>query len=568
MFIVHYVLFRLFILTTVLFEVSKTAIVHYIIAPASLEIGCEPSINPLENSNIEIHRNWTQSNSVEARLRRKLFQSDYDPELRPVLNQSDKVTVILGVSLHQIIVVDEKNQLIIVNLWIRQSWFNQFLTWKPEDFQGMDQINVNANKVWIPDLYLYNNAAADKDGALDRFKTKIVLSSDGRNMWLAPILFTFSCKIDVHYFPFDEQICAMKFGSWTYDGYRVDVQMEAEKGDIKKYVVNGEWDLIGLTAQRNEIIYVCCPQPYPDVKYSIHVRRRTKYYYINLIIPCALITSLALLSFFLPPDSGERITLVISNLLAMTVFMLIVAEIMPATSEVVPLISIYFTGIMFEVALSLVATCFVLKCHYNNPSVSEVPNWIRIVVMTWLAKIVRVKVPVGLISAMEKHVKEEKDVRQEIEFVRRNSILSSHFEHREGSFSTVDFHSGVRASSLPYRCEADGLSSIGLPRLFDTFEKSLQSINEDQSTGYELPVQANVPSSLEDTLKEILLKQNSLLNNVRRLIQVTRQQQQNDVKREEWKIVASIIDACFFWLFMAVLVISSVVIFLQAPSYS
>ncbi|XP_068755426.1 neuronal acetylcholine receptor subunit alpha-7-like isoform X2 [Montipora capricornis] len=540
MFIVHYVLFRLFILTTVLFEVSKT----------------------------EIHRNWTQSNSVEARLRRKLFQSDYDPELRPVLNQSDKVTVILGVSLHQIIVVDEKNQLIIVNLWIRQSWFNQFLTWKPEDFQGMDQINVNANKVWIPDLYLYNNAAADKDGALDRFKTKIVLSSDGRNMWLAPILFTFSCKIDVHYFPFDEQICAMKFGSWTYDGYRVDVQMEAEKGDIKKYVVNGEWDLIGLTAQRNEIIYVCCPQPYPDVKYSIHVRRRTKYYYINLIIPCALITSLALLSFFLPPDSGERITLVISNLLAMTVFMLIVAEIMPATSEVVPLISIYFTGIMFEVALSLVATCFVLKCHYNNPSVSEVPNWIRIVVMTWLAKIVRVKVPVGLISAMEKHVKEEKDVRQEIEFVRRNSILSSHFEHREGSFSTVDFHSGVRASSLPYRCEADGLSSIGLPRLFDTFEKSLQSINEDQSTGYELPVQANVPSSLEDTLKEILLKQNSLLNNVRRLIQVTRQQQQNDVKREEWKIVASIIDACFFWLFMAVLVISSVVIFLQAPSYS
>ncbi|XP_068698599.1 neuronal acetylcholine receptor subunit alpha-7-like isoform X3 [Montipora foliosa] len=540
MFIVHYVLFRLFILTTVLFEVSKT----------------------------EIHRNWTQSNSVEARLRRKLFQSDYDPELRPVLNQSDKVTVILGVSLHQIIVVDEKNQLIIVNLWIRQSWFNQFLTWKPEDFQGMDQINVNANKVWIPDLYLYNNAAADKDGALDRFKTKIVLSSNGRNMWLAPILFTFSCKIDVHYFPFDEQICAMKFGSWTYDGYRVDVQMEAEKGDIKKYVVNGEWDLIGLTAQRNEIIYVCCPQPYPDVKYSIHVRRRTKYYYINLIIPCALITSLALLSFFLPPDSGERITLVISNLLAMTVFMLIVAEIMPATSEVVPLISIYFTGIMFEVALSLVATCFVLKCHYNNPSVSEVPNWIRIVVMTWLAKIVRVKVPVGLISAMEKHVKEEKDVRQEIEFVRRNSILSSHFEHREGSFSTVDFHSGVRASSLPYRCEADGLSSIGLPRLFDTFEKSLQSINEDQSTGYELPVQANVPSSLEDTLKEMLLKQNSLLNNVRRLIQVTRQQQQNDVKREEWKIVASIIDACFFWLFMAVLVISSVVIFLQAPSYS
>ena len=82
----------------------------------------------------------------------------------------------------------------------------------------------------------------------------------------------------------------MKFGSWTYDGYRVDVIMESDEGDTKKYVPNGEWDLIGISAQRNEIIYVCCPQPYPDVTYTVHIRRRTKYYYVNLIIPCVLIT--------------------------------------------------------------------------------------------------------------------------------------------------------------------------------------------------------------------------------------------------------------------------------------
>lgn len=36
-------------------------------------------------------------------MRENLFHSEYDPELRPVLNRSDKVTVKLGVSLHQII---------------------------------------------------------------------------------------------------------------------------------------------------------------------------------------------------------------------------------------------------------------------------------------------------------------------------------------------------------------------------------------------------------------------------------------------------------------------------------
>lgn len=53
---------------------------------------------------------------------------------------------------------------------------------------------------------LHQSADADQDGALDRFETKIVLSSDGRNMWLGPVLYTFSCKIDVNFFPFDEQV--------------------------------------------------------------------------------------------------------------------------------------------------------------------------------------------------------------------------------------------------------------------------------------------------------------------------------------------------------------------------
>ena len=50
------------------------------------------------------------------------------------------------------------------------------------------------------------SADANHNGALDRFKTKIVLGANGRNMWLGPALFTFSCKINVDFFPFDEQV--------------------------------------------------------------------------------------------------------------------------------------------------------------------------------------------------------------------------------------------------------------------------------------------------------------------------------------------------------------------------
>ena len=66
---------------------------------------------------------------------------------------------------------------------------------------------------------------------------------------------------------------------------------------------------LGVPANRNVKSYECCPEEYVDVTTTVHIRRRTLYYGFNLIIPCVLISSMALLAFTLPPDSGEKISL-------------------------------------------------------------------------------------------------------------------------------------------------------------------------------------------------------------------------------------------------------------------
>jgi len=46
-------------------------------------------------------------------------------------------------------------------------------------------------------------------------------SSRGYVLWIPPAIYKSTCTIDVTYFPFDQQECHMKFGSWTFTGDQV-----------------------------------------------------------------------------------------------------------------------------------------------------------------------------------------------------------------------------------------------------------------------------------------------------------------------------------------------------------
>ena len=138
-------------------------------------------------------------------------------------------------------------------------------------------------------MFFLHSADGSSDGSLERFKQQIKVDSDGNNLWLAPIILLSSCKIYVKYFPFDEQHCELKFGSWTYDGFHMDLVKEADEAESAKFSKNGEWELVGVPCKRNVIKYVCCDAPYPDVTYTVKIRRRTLFFFFNMIIPCLVI---------------------------------------------------------------------------------------------------------------------------------------------------------------------------------------------------------------------------------------------------------------------------------------
>ena len=48
-----------------------------------------------------------------------------------------------------------------------------------------------------------------------------MVTSTGSCTYIPPGIFKSTCKIDITWFPFDDQDCKMKFGSWTYNGFKV-----------------------------------------------------------------------------------------------------------------------------------------------------------------------------------------------------------------------------------------------------------------------------------------------------------------------------------------------------------
>lgn len=120
-----------------------------------------------------------------------------------------------------------------------------------------------------------------------------------------------TCELDIMTFPFDKQSCSLKFGSWTYDGTKLNLTIEGDD-EMKSddyFVPNKAWTLISAPAVRNVLTYACCPVPYIDITYTVTFRRTATFYMYILILPCVLLTTLTLVLFWIPPESSTKMAL-------------------------------------------------------------------------------------------------------------------------------------------------------------------------------------------------------------------------------------------------------------------
>ncbi|XP_073791443.1 5-hydroxytryptamine receptor 3B isoform X4 [Danio rerio] len=133
---------------------------------------------------------------------------------------------------------------------------------------------------------------------------------------------------------------------------------------------DGEWELLGVPSRYWTLNLE--DRDYAQIQFNVLIRRRPLLYVVGLLIPSIFLMVVDVISFYLPPNSGTRITFKTSILLGYTVIRVNLMDEIPATAIKTPLIGVFFAVCMALLLLSLAMSIFVVKLlHYSEKEVKE-----------------------------------------------------------------------------------------------------------------------------------------------------------------------------------------------------
>ncbi|PIK46644.1 putative neuronal acetylcholine receptor subunit alpha-3, partial [Apostichopus japonicus] len=367
------------------------------------------------------------------------------------------------------------------------------------------------------------------DGNFDvQYITNAIVNYAGKVTWFPPAIYKSACKINIEHFPFDEQNCKMKFGPWSHDSSKINMTCDRTIVDQEDYWPNGEWEIMESPGQANIVAYPCCPDEYyADVTYRFILHRKPLFYVVTLVVPCLLISFLTILVFYLPSDAQEKVTLSVSILLALIVFLLLIPNLIPPTSTTLPLIGRYMLFTMVLVTLSITITVVVINIHFRTSSTHVMPMWSRVVFLKFLPKLLCIKRPMQEKGSKKKYraLKKVKPPFSSI-FTSISSVFKKEKEDEKPSTYVLE--------------------SI-TPSLLEEIESRDREF--DESLGGK-PLQ-------QDCME--------IIDNIEVIVKHMQAEDEMEEISDDWKFMATVIDRLFLWVFTITCLSGTFGIILRAP---
>jgi hypothetical protein len=248
------------------------------------------------------------------------------------------------------------------------TWHDFRLSWTPSSYGGLQFLPIQKKKLWIPNIFLIDPANKMEAVGDDDFIGRITYT--GHVSWTPGGLIQTLCEVDMYKFPFDTQTCGFTLALWGYSPLEAKLvpYTNMTTADTLYYSPNSQWTLKGTVMKQTTL------GDYDNLlKIELILKRKSLYFVINMLAPILLLSLLNPLVFVLPIDSGERVSYAITIFLSFAVFMTLLSDNIPKSSEPMALMSYFLIITMCMSTLVCVLSIVTMRFHFKD-SDSEVSS--------------------------------------------------------------------------------------------------------------------------------------------------------------------------------------------------
>ncbi|XP_069131779.1 acetylcholine receptor subunit beta-like 1 [Argopecten irradians] len=295
----------------------------------------------------------------------------YNSYVRPAENAFQPVFVSITFFLVGIRHFDEVTGKFAVTAFLSVEWVDSRMRWDPTVYNFTFSLLFPGSQVWKPPIDLLNPFNSATRVGEDYMEIRYLFN--GSAILFAGDVISSACDIDVTYYPFDSQTCILEMMPWGYLSTEIMFLSKADNADMSYYSPHGTWDLIATQSKSTTV------GDYSRYIVEITMKRRPLFFVVNIVLPILFLAFLNSLVFILPVESGERVSYAITVLLAIAVFLTLVGDNLPKTSQPMSILCYFLlTDLVMSSVVSIV-TILGLRIYYIDDR--PVPRWLcRLVV--------------------------------------------------------------------------------------------------------------------------------------------------------------------------------------------
>lgn len=302
---------------------------------------------------------WISSAQLYSNMTRLkyLLLKDYQPSILP-REDNNHIVVNMSTEIYYNSGTDELRGTATFQIAIRAYWTDVKLKWDPKDFDGIDEVAFYQKEIWTPRLFLSATVAMSRANEPDGL---VAVSYNGTVSMFSPQTVELICIFAMRYWPFDKSLC---FAGAMVEHYKYkDVQLQIipmEEKDILMVNKNAKWYFSLLDYD------TVIDMGSSTALYCLTLERNPAFAIASIITPMISMMIMGAFVFLLPIESGERISFSLTLMLALAVFLTIIADDIPKVSDPVPLICIYMLA---GIGISILNTLFLIysmRIYHRN----------------------------------------------------------------------------------------------------------------------------------------------------------------------------------------------------------